>query len=62
MVNEISFEFTGYLPSGSSIWDHRRGTIQEVLNTLSTLNIRSRQITSWSDDGTNAIVVFCKRK
>ena len=59
---EQEFEFTGYLPSGSSQWQFRRGTIQEVLNTLSTLNIKAEQIVYWSDDGTNAIAVFCKRR
>jgi len=57
---EKEIEFTGYLPSGSSQWQFRRGTIQEVLNILSTLNIKAKQLITWWDDSTNAIAVFCK--
>ena len=59
---EKGFEFEALLPSGSTFWQVRRGTIQEVLNILASLNIRAEQVIYWDDDGTNAIVVFCKRR
>jgi hypothetical protein len=55
-------DFIGYMPEGSSQWQFRRGTIQEVLNTLSSLRITAEKVIYYTDDGTNAVVIFCKRK
>ena len=52
--------FKAFLPSGSSINVKIRGTIQEVLNKLSSLNIKSKQLVFYSDDGTNAEALFNK--
>jgi len=55
-------EFIGYMPEGSSVMEKIRGTIQEVLNRLSTLSIHAEQVRFYSDDGTNAECMFCRRK
>jgi len=59
---EKSFEFTASLPTGGSEWEHIRGSIQEVLNTLSNKNIKASQLVYWYDDGYNAVATICKRK
>lgn len=54
--------FLANLPSGAGIMEHIKGTIQEVLNRLSTLSIHAGQVRYYSDDGTNAECMFCRRK
>ena len=36
--------------------------LQEVLNKLSVLGIRGKQVIFYSDDGTNAEVMFCRKR
>ena len=47
---------------GVPVWVHLAGTIQEVLNKLSVLGIRGKQVIFYSDDGTNAEVMFCRKR
>jgi len=54
--------FLANLPLGAGIFEHIRGTIQEVLNRLSKLSIHAEQVRFYSDDGTNAECMFCRRK
>jgi len=58
----VEKEFTGFLPSGAVFWIYLRGTIQEVLNSLSSHNVKAGNVIWWTDDGVNAEVVFCRRK
>ena len=61
MPEEQYIEFIGEMPSGGNYWVYISGTIQEALNSLSTYNINARKVIYWSDDGTNANCLFCKR-
>jgi len=55
-------EFIGELPTGAiSDTIIASGTIQEVLNTLSTNLICARHIIYWEDDSTNAKCIYCRR-
>jgi len=41
-------------------WVHLAGTIQEVLDALSSENASAINVPYWYDDGTDAKAVFCR--
>jgi len=48
--------------SGGTSWIHLAGTIQEVLNALSSENASALNVVYWSDDGTDAKAVLCRQE
>jgi len=46
---------------GGTAWIRLSGTIQEVLNALAKENASAINVVYWSDDGTDAVAVFCRQ-
>jgi len=47
--------------SSGTTWIHFSGTIQEVLDALSSEMLSSENVVYWSDDGTDAKAVACRQ-
>ena len=46
---------------GGTSWMHISGTIQEVLDALSSEMLSALNVVYWYDDGTNAKAVACRQ-
>ena len=48
--------------SGGTSWVHLAGTIQEVLDALTSENVSANNVPYWYDDGANARALFCRQE
>ena len=48
--------------TGIPAWVHLAGTIQEVLDALTSEGASALNVPYWSDDGSDAKAIFCRQQ